>query len=305
MTAAYLCSDFSLRAPPTAPFAPHASSPFVEHRRPLFIHIYLFLSRLFSGEDFFSSKKLEHRDQAFEFPKFRFHFQPITPPRPSVSPRVIFSRFPPTPTYLPVPRGSCNERQRADRQIRKPDTAGSERWRFIDSRKFTRPFLLISSFYSDTHLFHPSLPRDPSSWLHGPLSALSTWRNGKEAVDVATPELTLMEGEIHCTAESTLVSQRGVITGDTRESQQNGLLARYPGKEREVGFYERAREYPWVQHRVPLNASDLPPRRNFSFQRDNRGMGIEGGFTRSLYDACESGIYRVHEEGFFFAMRKK
>lgn len=109
MTAAYLCSDFSLRAPPTAPFAPHASSPFVEHRRPLFIHIYLFLSRLFSGEDFFSSKKLEHRDQAFEFPKFRFHFQPITPPRPSVSPRVIFSRFPPTPTYLPVLRGSCNE----------------------------------------------------------------------------------------------------------------------------------------------------------------------------------------------------
>lgn len=59
-------------------------------------------------------------------------------------------------------------------------------------------------------LRHPPVPPVPASGSErereAPLSALSTWRNGKEAVDVG-PELAPMEGEILrvLSAESTLV----------------------------------------------------------------------------------------------------
>lgn len=71
-------------------------------------------------------------------------------------------------------RGSCNERQRADRKIRERDTAGQERWRFIDSRKFTRPsipsYLLVLLRHPPVPLVPASDPRrESSSWQHGPV----------------------------------------------------------------------------------------------------------------------------------------
>ena len=189
--------------------APHASRPFV-HRHPLFIHIYSFLSFFLSFcrdylENFFFRTRISADavilyENAFEIPSIRI--SKISLPFPAnyastavaqrVSSRVIFSRFPPTPTYtLPVPRGSCNERQRTDRQIREPDIAGSETmtlYRLSKIHSAVPSYLLV--LLLDTHLFHPSLPRDPSPSLHGPVICPFDGMEKKRFV----LELTLMEG---------------------------------------------------------------------------------------------------------------
>ena len=174
------------------------------------IHIYsflsFFLSWLFNEENFFSRswnigcRYSLRNGNTFEIPSIRI--SKISLPFPAnyastavaqrVSSRVIFSRFPPTPTYtLPVPRGSCNERQRADRQIREPDIAGSETmtlYRLSKIHSAVPSYLLV--LLLDTHLFHPSLPRDPSPSLHGPVICPFDGMEKKRFM----LELTLMEG---------------------------------------------------------------------------------------------------------------
>lgn len=166
---------------------------------------------------------------------------------------MIFSRFPPTPTYtLPVPRGSCNERQRTDRQIREPDIAGSETMTFYRLSKIhsaVPSYLLVL-------LRHPPVPPVPASGSE-PVATRPRYlpfrRNGKEAVHVGTDadgggrSSRIALYSLH--TQSTLVLRRGVITG---ESQQT---PRIRGRNEKLVFMKRGD--PRVQHRVPLNASDL------------------------------------------------